>query len=145
MKPNINQIEGFLKSNTVGYEKLCPPEQERISKQWQLVFAKNVKMETGEWIYNRFRWHGFSLGYQKAVEGAEALKAYQSQWPAQFIVFDENNTWSYRCASNVYPDFSSLGADIYVAHQNMKWTIAFTHEQPDIGPFFAEDPMKANV
>ena len=53
------------------------------------------------------------------------------------MVFDEEGTWSYRCTSETYPDFTALGADIYVAHHNMKWTMAFTHEQPHDGPFFA--------
>ena len=73
-----------------------------------------------------------------ACHPASAWQAYQSQWPAPYVVFDEEGTWSLGCASQTYPDFSLLGADIYVSHHNMKWTMAFTHEQPHDGPFFAE-------
>ena len=138
MRPTVNQIEGFLLRNSVNFKKLDLAEHDRITEQWRLAFARDVKSATGQWIYKRFRWHGFSFGYQQSIKGTEALEAYQSQWSAPFFVFDEDGTWSYRCTSNTFPDFTPFGADIYVAHKNMKWTIAFTHEQPDIGPFFAE-------
>ena len=142
MRPTANQIESFLSLSSVDFEKLGSTEHDRITEQWRLVFARDVKNATGEWIHNRFRWHGFSFDYQKSIRGTEALDAYQRQWSAPFFIFDEEGTWSYSCTSNAYPDFSSFGADIYVAHKNMKWTMAFTHEQPDIGPFFVEKPVQ---
>ena len=87
--------------------------------------------------YNRFRWHGFSYGLQTAVTGADALSDYRRQWQAPYVIFDEEGTWAYSCTSEKYPDLTSLRADIYVAHHNMKWTMIFTHEQPDIGPYLA--------
>lgn len=142
MTPTADQIESFLSLSSCEFRRLDSTEHDAVTDQWQLAFARDVKRATGEWIYKRFRWHGFSFDYQKSVKGAEALSAYQSQWPAPFVVFDEGDTWAYLCTSNTYPDFTPFGADIYVAHQNMKWTIAFTHEQPDIGPFFADKGMK---
>ncbi|KIC47145.1 hypothetical protein RA28_05510 [Ruegeria sp. ANG-S4] len=62
---------------------------------------------------------------------------YQKQWPAPYVVFNENNDWAYSCTFDRYPDFTSFQADIYVAHHNMKWTMVFTHEQPDLGPYLA--------
>ena len=109
------------------------------------MFSQRVKEATGDWIYGRFRWHCFSFGYEDAYNGAEALDAYLSQWVAPFFVFDEDSTWLYKCHADKYPDFTPLGADIYVAHQNMKWTMAFTHEQPDIGSFFRREVCKVNV
>ena len=138
MTQDARQIEKILAANRVAFERLDPAEQEDVRTRWLQTFAGNVKRETGSWVHNRFRWHGFSYGFEAATEGQDALRAYQGQWCASFVVFGEADGWAYRCHADRYPDFTPLGEDIYVAHHNMKWTIAFTHEQPDIGPFFAE-------
>ncbi len=122
----------------VDFDPLNANEGREVIQYWHRTFAGNVKKSTGSWIHNRFRWHGFSYGYQNARAGDEAFNAYKNQWPAPYVVFDEDINWSYSCVSGSYPDFTSFSADIYVAHHNMKWTMVFTHEQPDIGPFFAE-------
>ncbi len=124
----------------VDFDPLNSKEGGEVVQCWHQTFAGNVKKSTGSRIHNRFRWHGFSYGFQIARAGDDALNAYKNQWPAAYVIFDEDIKWSYRCVSETYPDFTSFGADIYVAHHNMKWTMAFTHEQPDIGPFFAENP-----
>ena len=132
------QIEAFLKDQDVDVTPHTPDETRSVEQQWRQTYAAGVKRATGSWIYGGFRWHGFSSKHEKALEGERALQAYLSQWPAPYVVFDEEGTWSLGCASQTYPDFSLLGADIYVSHHNMKWTMAFTHEQPHDGPFFAE-------
>ena len=134
------QIEDFLTEHEVDFRAAPADESEQFKKQWLLTYVPRVKKETGEWIHNRFRWHAFSYGYQSATTGTEALIAYQRQWQASYVIFDEEDSWTYFCSSKKYPDFSSLRADIYVAHHNMKWTMVFTHEQPDIGPYLALKP-----
>ena len=130
------KLEEFFKSLGVEFRSHTELEGRETDKLWLQTFAIKVKKETGSWIYNDFRWHGLSWETENAVGGEKALEIYLSQWPAPFIVFDEGQTWSYLCNPASYPDFSEFGADIYVSHHNMKWTMAFTHEQPDIGPFF---------
>jgi hypothetical protein len=137
MTPSKCQIEEFLEGLGVEFELHTLSESENIAKRWLLTYAQQVKKATGAWIYNGFKWHGFSFEHQTAIEGKDALRAYQSQWPAPYVVFDEEGIWSYGCTSERYPDFTCFGAEVYVAHHNMKWTMAFTHEQPHIGPFFA--------
>ena len=66
------------------------------------------------------------------------MSAYLGQWQAPFYVFDEALEFCALCEAQPYPDLSPLCRDLYVAHQNLKWTAAFTHEQPHLGPFFAE-------
>jgi len=88
-------------------------------------------------VYHGFRWHGFSYHLQPCLEGEPALNKYLNQWPAPFYVFDESLGFCALCSAESYPDLSNLHGDIYVAHKNMKWTMAFTHEYPHIGPFFA--------
>ncbi|WP_299193935.1 DUF4275 family protein [uncultured Litoreibacter sp.] len=131
------QIENSLSDHDVDFQCVPASESERLRKQWLNCYAARVKKETGAWIHNRFRWHGFSYGLQAAVAGLDATIAYQALWPAPYFVFEEENTWAYACTSDRYPDLTSLQADIYVAHHNMNWTMVFTHEQPEIGPYLA--------
>lgn len=127
----------LLASRGVEYEELGEVDRKDVERLWLDTFAQNVKRSTGSWVHNGFKWHGFSYELEAADTGPAALKKYQNQWSAPFVVFDEKVTWAYTCQSEGYPDFTPLGDDIYVAHHNMKWTMVFTHEQPDLGPYFA--------
>lgn len=142
MKYMIDEIREFLEHHTVEFESLCNERRLKTEKSWLQTYAANVKMQTGSWVHAGFMWHGFSYGYERAVEGNAALQKYQNNWPAPFIVFDEQLTWAFRCDSTQYPDFSKFGADIYVAHHNMKWTMVFTHEQPHQGPYFTSKELR---
>lgn len=139
-----SQIEHFLISQSVDFVPLSPVESEQVKTDWLATYALRVKKNTGAWIHNGFRWHGFSYGLQSAITGSDAVVGYQKQWPASYVVFNENNDWAYSCTSDRYPDFTSFQADIYVAHHNMKWTMVFTHEQPDLGPYLAFKSENAN-
>lgn len=85
-----------------------------------------------------YRWHAFSFHHYPCSEGAAALSLYLGQWHAPFYLFDETLSFCALCEAQPYPDLSQLRSDIYVSHQNLKWTAAFTHEQPHLGPFFAQ-------
>ncbi len=137
-KRDIPRIEDHLVQCEVRFDRLDEAMTKEVVRKWDQVFARKVKKATGQWIHNRFRWHGFSYEFEPSIWGTEALGAYLAQWPAAFVLFDEDLSCCYRCEAQGCPDLTPLGWDIYVAHHNMKWTMAFTHEQPDIGPFFAE-------
>lgn len=131
------EVEIWLAANSVNCSKVDGPELDRILTAWHLAFSSEVKRRTGSWIHERFRWHTFSYDFHRSVSGDPAIRKYQSQWNAEFVVFDETGTWCLSCTADKYPDLTPLQNDLYVSHHNMKWTMAFTHEQPDIGPFFA--------
>ena len=143
MTPKSRNIADFFERHRVEFEEIAPEQREEVVKRWLHTFARSVKKTTGSWVYEGFMWHGFSWEFEEAIEGQKALSKYLGQWPAPFLVFDEDQTWCYRCKSETYPDLTCLGADVYVAHHNMKWTMVFTHEQPDIGPFFREGRSKS--
>ncbi|MEM8542305.1 MAG: DUF4275 family protein [Pseudomonadota bacterium] len=138
MKNTGRHIEDFLESQGVTFVLQKQAEREDIEKRWLREFAKNVKSETGSWVHAKFKWHGFSYKYETAIEGSRAVQEYQRQWAASYFVFDEDGTWSYGRTSEKYPDFTPIRADIYVVHHNMKWTMVFTHEQPNNGPYFTK-------
>jgi len=133
----------LLRSLGVEVTELDASERRRVNSRWLRTFARGVMEQYGGFVYRGFRWHGFSYGVEPCVEGAAALAEYQRQPPAPFYVFDERLTFCARCSAPAYPDLTSLRADLYVAHEDMGWTMAFTHEQPAIGPFFAAAPPSA--
>jgi hypothetical protein len=142
MRKPIDQV---LQEAKVIYAPASPSEAEAARDNWLQHFARNVKKEKGVWIWNDYRWHGFSFELEPCVAGLDALAKYQSQYPARFFVFDEDGEWCYVCERGRYPDLSVCEDDMYVSHHNMKWTMAFTHEQPGIGPFFAERARNKSI
>jgi len=130
-------IEDFLTRLGIEYSPVSDVEKDELNSRWLATFARNVKREKGQLIFRGFRWHGFSYGIEKCVEGEEALAQYFAQWPADYYIFDEELTFCFRCKSEAYPDLSPRFADLYVIHGNLKWTMVFTHEQPELGPYFA--------
>lgn len=133
----IEEIESWLAAQPVTVSRMDAAALGKALTAWDNAFASEVKRQTGSWIHERFRWHSFSYGFHHALEGEAALQQYTAQWAADFVVFDEAATWCLSCSAERYPDLTPLRHDLYVAHHNMKWTMAFTHEQPNIGPFFA--------
>lgn len=133
----IDDIENWLSEQSVSHSRLDDSDLAGILSSWDKTFSAEVKRQTGKWIHLRFRWHTFSYEFYHADEGEAAIQKYLNQWRARFVVFDETGKWCLSCLADSYPDFTPLRDDLYVSHHNMKWTMAFTHEQPDIGPFFA--------
>ncbi len=133
-----SQFLAMLANQAVKATELPEQERQQVETRWLATFAALVKRQHGVWIYRRLKWHGFSYRIQPCLEGQEALERYSSQPSGAFYVFNEDMSCCWLCQSDPYPDFTSYHDDVYVAHHNMKWTMAFTHEQPQIGPFFAE-------
>ena len=133
----VEEIEDWLTARSVDCARADAGALDKTLKSWNGTFASAVKRKTGNWIHERFRWHCFSYGFHPADEGETALLRYLEQWNADFVIFDEPGTWCLSCSAVQYPDLTPLRSDLYVSHHNMKWTMAFTHEQPNIGPFFA--------
>ena len=129
-------LQDTLSSQGIQFTELSSVDAQRVEERWLQAFAARVKKEKGTPIYMGFKWHGFSYGIEPAKTGEVALRAYQSQWAAPFYVFDEKLDSCLKCEGQPFPNLSELRADLYVVHHNMKWTMVFTHEQPDLGPFF---------
>lgn len=114
------------------------PEQRRLEQEWLHAFCGNVKTKTGKWVYRGFRWHAFSYGYEDAKHGPTALEYYRSLRPKRLFVFSDTGAEiGFVCEGIAPPDLSSLHDDWYVFPRSLLWTMFFTHEQPDIGPFLA--------
>lgn len=117
-----------------------------VQRRWLSVFAQGVKAVKGVWVYNGYMWHGFSFDLVSALAGPKALTAYLACYSTDAYAFDEDLDEMYRFRPDaVFPDLTELDNDFYVCHHNMEWTMAFTHEQPTIGPFYAEAAQQADT
>ena len=104
-----------------------------VIKDWLDVFAKK---RLGCRIKD-YKWHLFSGGIYDAEEGDQAVRAYNSHTAEQYLVIDNDETVVF--LTDQRPDEVSL-TDYYVCPPNMAWTMAFTHEDGWLGPYFAKHP-----
>ena len=129
-------LHAELRQRGVSFTPLDCSAAHSFSQRWSAVFAPSPPPK-----WSPYRWHVFHMRFYPCLDGAAALSAYLGQWQAPFYLFDEALDFFALCQAQPYPDLSALRRDLYVAHQNLKWTAAFTHEQPHLGPFFAERPV----
>jgi hypothetical protein len=140
--PDLRQkqdITDYLLTNRVELRELSKGELTDVCSQWLRRFARQVKRQEGTSIYRGFKWHGFSYGIEPCLSGTGALEAFR-QTKGRFYLFDESESYGYFCRTTFpfRPDLSEFRADLYLAGTDFSWTMLFTHEQPHIGPFFAE-------
>ena len=138
MTNTIIRVKEFLAINGVEFAVVPKKQRWRIQKASLGTYAGNVKATKGIYVYGGFMWNGFSSGLEKCRHGDKARQAYFAQRPSEYYIFGEGASWCFACRSDQYPDLSDCCDEAYVAHHTMDWTMVFTHEQPHIGPFFAE-------
>jgi hypothetical protein len=138
MQTKPTQLHDFLISLGASVKVIEKSALQCLDKEWLLTFSSNVKAKTGKWVYNGYRWHAFSFNYEKSIDGHKALDYYLSLRPKRFFVFsDWGPEIGLLCEGIIPPDLSSLHTDLYVFPRSLLWTMSFTHEQPDLGPYFA--------
>lgn len=81
-----------------------------------------------------YLWHIFSGARYPSLAGAEARVEYEKQIAAEYVVLSNDRELAF--ATDVLPQSSSL-TDYYVFPANLAWTMAFTHEDGWLGPYFA--------
>jgi hypothetical protein len=106
----------------------------RLFQAWCEVYCAPIHGATGKWAPGGIAWATFSGGYFPSIRGRRALDQYHAQEPTELLVLAEDA--AIRCTSNAPVDFSGFG-DVYVAPSSFEWTMAFTHEEPEYGPYFA--------
>ena len=139
------EIANFLVSNQAEQRELSCAELGDVCRQWLQRFAARVRHQEGSWILKGFKWHGFSYGIEPCLAGENALRSYQ-RTKGRFYLFDEDECFGFLCKTPFpfRPDFSKFREDLYLVGSDFSWTVVFTHEQPEIGPFFAEPLRRAN-
>jgi len=111
-------------------------EADELLTQWLGVFGRNRHGVNS----NTFLWHIFSGDKYPNVSGAEALTQYKQQQAPEYVVLSNDRKVAF--ATDLLPERCSLH-DYYVFPRNLAWTMALTHEDGWLGPFFARHPSYA--
>jgi hypothetical protein len=104
-----------------------------LAVQWIDVFCANKQVPN----LKAYMWHTFSAGIYPNVAGADARTKYVQQAAAEYAVL--SNDRDAALLTDALPEACSL-LDYYVFPGNMAWTMAFTHEEGWLGPYFAVHP-----
>lgn len=110
-------------------------ESNDIENRWLNIFCKKKQgLNTKD-----YKWHIFSgNGYPSLEdEDEEARKEYSKHSASKYIVM--GNDQELAVLTDQRPEEASL-CDYYVFPENMAWTMAFTHEDGWLGPYFAKHP-----
>jgi hypothetical protein len=120
--PVMNMIREFTQRETA-----------ELIRQWLDVFGRK---RDGVSV-KQYLWHVFSAGCYPCISGDEAIAEYEQQLSCEFVILPNPHDTAYILDSR--PD-SRPFADYFVFPPNMAWTMAFTHEEGWLGPYFARHP-----
>lgn len=97
---------------------------------WLDAFGRNKQGVNAK----AYLWHIFSYGRYPSVSGSDALAQYKEQCAPEYIVLSNDRKFAF--ATDALPEECNL-SDYYVFPLNLAWTMAFTHEDGWLGPYFA--------
>lgn len=109
----------------------CSAEEvTQIVSRWLAVFGQNTVTVRSE----QFLWHIFSSGSYPSEEKQAARASYEKQLAHEYVVLSNDRRTAF--TTNQRPE-SCAWSDYYVFPPNLAWTMAFTHEEGWLGPYFA--------
>lgn len=121
-----------------------PKDPQEVILQWKLRMFQGInKQKQNKYSLEKYPWHIFSFGLKPSLEGTHAIIKYQSLIIKSFYLIIYQEERLILCESNECIPYSDLitvksGAkkqeDIYICHQNFKWTFVVPHEKT-LGPY----------
>jgi len=105
-------------------------EVTRIAAGWLDAYGQDSQGVNTE----AFMWHIFSGARYPSQSGAAAKSQYLQQVAHEYVVLSNDRKIAF--TTNLRPETCSL-SDYYVFPLNLAWTMAFTHEDGWLGPYFA--------
>jgi hypothetical protein len=110
-----------------------------LLQEWRHVYAASLHAATGKWTWRGWDWHVFSFGHARSIDGEKALFTYASlKPPLRLIVCPQHDRLpAFEIIGGLLPDFNNSGDEIYVWPEGLEWTMAFTHEDGNCGPYFS--------
>jgi hypothetical protein len=106
-------------------------EARQILGDWITVYAKNAHGANIE----SFLWHAFSSGAFPSVCRQEAELRYAEQVASEVVVL--SNDGGSALLTDSLPSTCNV-SDYMVFPRNLAWSMAFTHEDGWLGPYFAK-------
>lgn len=113
-------------------------------EQWLAVFGAN-RLGVGA---RHFLWHIFSNDRYPSIDGLPAYDLYEQHEAPGYIVLanDRKHAFALDRRPDVPPGSTFHGwTDFYVFPANLAWTLARTHEETWLGPYFARHPDYARL
>jgi len=112
--------------------RLAGAEAEALAKAWLNVFGRQPAPAMSQYM-----WHVFSYGSYPSVALETAQRAFAECGSPEYVVL--SNERKQAIVTDQKPSSCSL-SDYYVFPKNLAWTMAITHEDGWLGPFFAKHP-----
>ena len=106
-------------------------ETANLTTQWLSVFGTKRQGVNSK----AYLWHIFSAARYPCVAGPAAVQEYQQQLAQEYVVLANDGKTAF--STNLLPSKADF-ADYYVFPKNLAWTMAFTHEDGQLGPYFAK-------
>lgn len=106
-------------------------ESIEIERKWMNIYCKDSKGVNTR----SFKWHIFSSGRYEALDGKEASDEYEKHIAPKYYVM--SNRSHEVLITDTLPKRLNF-SDCYVFPLNFSWTMAFTHEEGWLGPYFAK-------
>lgn len=114
---------------------ICSKEQtKKIRTDWIKIYGKNGS-DTG---MNQFLWHVFSKKAYACLSREQAEKMYQSHTASAYVMMPNDRSENI-VITHTKPTRMAY-CDVYIFPKNFAWTMAFTHEDDWMGPYFAKHP-----
>jgi hypothetical protein len=128
----------FAQENGATVSVLDLRTRQRLVQAWHETFARSVKTQTGRWVHLGYEWHAFSYEFTRSKNGMRGLALYLVEAASEvYVVPEDEGEDAFVCHAPTPLDFSDCQTDILVFPPGLDWTVAFTHEQPDLGPYFS--------
>lgn len=105
-------------------------ETANFAKQWMEVFGKDKHGINTK----AYMWHIFGFEKYPSISGVKAVEKYKQQVAHEYIVLANDRV--HAIATDALPETGNA-SDYYVFPSNLAWTMAMTHEDGWLGPYFA--------
>lgn len=110
--------------------RLTAQEARQLTEAWLAAYGRERAPGMSQ-----YKWHVFSYGTYPSAALEDARTLYAEAMSSNYVVLSNDDDEA--LVTDQKPSSSSL-RDFYVFPRNLAWTMAFTHEDGWLGPFFAK-------
>jgi len=121
-------------ASAIGYGSVIHTYTRAEAAHWRERWLDAFGRQRGDVCVDPYAWHVFSFGCYPNVALDEARAEYREAVAATYVVIDGDR--GHAVATGERPSLAERG-EYLVFPPNLAWTMAFTHEDGWLGPFFA--------
>ncbi len=127
----------FVEQLSLKAESILQAFSKAEAKEWEVRWRAVYAASGTAPALGQYLWHTFSYAAYPSVSGEEAEQLYAQHRDEEVIVLSNDRKTALRVAA---PPVSDWVIDFYVFPSDLTWTMAFTHEDGWLGPYFAKHP-----